>query len=64
MERTTDSITIGMFSGRLLDIGFYYYAVVPGMLLAAMGMCTFPPTPTLIHPNLLYEPQLTPCHQS
>jgi hypothetical protein len=32
----------GMFTGRALDAGFYYYSVVPGMLLAALGMCMYP----------------------
>ena len=27
-----------MFSGRLLDIGYYHWSVIPGMLLAALGM--------------------------
>ncbi|KAF2646889.1 MFS general substrate transporter [Massarina eburnea CBS 473.64] len=29
---------LGMFSGRLLDIGYYYWSVIPGMLIAALGM--------------------------
>ncbi|KAF2685203.1 MFS general substrate transporter [Lentithecium fluviatile CBS 122367] len=29
---------LGMFTGRALDAGFYYYSLVPGMLLTALGM--------------------------
>ncbi|CAI6306745.1 unnamed protein product [Periconia digitata] len=29
---------LGMFSGRLLDVGYYHWSVVPGILLASLGM--------------------------
>ncbi|KAF2245867.1 MFS general substrate transporter [Trematosphaeria pertusa] len=29
---------LGMFSGRALDAGLFYWVVIPGMLLAALGM--------------------------
>jgi hypothetical protein len=34
---------LGMFTGRALDAGFYYWSVVPGMILAALGMCMYLP---------------------
>ncbi|PSN74408.1 MFS general substrate transporter [Corynespora cassiicola Philippines] len=30
--------SLGMFSGRALDAGFYHYVIIPGMLIAAFGM--------------------------
>jgi MFS family permease len=29
---------LGMFTGRLFDGGYFYWSVIPGMLLAALGM--------------------------
>ncbi|KAF2826786.1 MFS general substrate transporter [Ophiobolus disseminans] len=30
--------SLGMFTGRMLDIGYFYWSVVPGMLLSALGI--------------------------
>jgi len=43
-----------MFTGRALDAGFFYYALIPGMLLAALGMCTYPDPP--LHQLLFTAP--------
>jgi predicted MFS family arabinose efflux permease len=29
---------LGMFTGRMLDAGYFYWSVVPGMLLSSLGM--------------------------
>lgn len=29
---------LGMFTGRMLDAGYFYWSIVPGMLLSALGM--------------------------
>lgn len=30
--------SLGMFSGRALDAGYFYWVIIPGVLLAALGM--------------------------
>jgi predicted MFS family arabinose efflux permease len=30
--------SLGMFTGRMLDAGYFYWSVVPGMLLSALGI--------------------------